>query len=171
MSIVELFSNRRRAIDTEVLQSEYQRLIAIIDAKYEVQDFDGIEELEEKAECLLETLSSYYEQHQSEYEPDESNVVGFLGSVGTGPEAYFSDWEKIIAATYAQGVTPSLGERKYWIDNMRESIRSWIKDYKREISDEQVLEIAKDCYEREKSLRERIKKGPADWVKERDKDV
>lgn len=100
MSIVDLFSNnlQRRAIDAEALQAEYQRLIEIIDAKYEAQDFDGIEELEEKAETILETLSSYYEQHQSDYEPGESNVVGFLGGVGSGPEAYYTDWEQIIAS-------------------------------------------------------------------------
>lgn len=127
----------------KALAEEYDALAVEIDRRYEAGKVKGIEDLEERAEQLLEELSGLYDYYYSEGDPNEGEGFSI-------EERIISVWNKM----------DSFDSREDWISNMRESIRQAVYEGSKVFvnpTDEQVLAIAEDVVRRREALFRRYK--------------
>ena len=127
----------------ESLIRRHERLAAKIDRCYEAGEVEGIENLEAEAEGIHEKLIGLYHTYAEETEWPAGEGIGI---------------EEYLAVTFAQ--RDRFASPEDWIENMRDAIRTELLWLGRDVhpTDEQVLEVAQDAYERRRALRERYKK-------------
>jgi len=135
---------RREWARVESLIRRYERLAEKIDRRYEAGEVEGIENLEAEAEGIHEKLIGLYHTYAEETEWPAGEGIGL---------------EEYLAVTYTQ--RDRFASPEDWIENMRDAIRTELLWLGRDVhpTDEQVLEVAKDAYERRSALIERYRKG------------
>jgi len=132
----------REWLRIKAMAEEYDALAMEIDRRYEAGKVVGVEDLEERAERLLEDLSGLYDYY-TEGDPDTGEGYSI-------EERIISVWNRM----------DSFCSREDWISNMRSSIEIavyqgsgvWVSP-----TDEQVLAIAEDIVRRREALLRRYK--------------
>lgn len=137
------------------LETRYARLAKSIDRKYATGRTAGVEGLEEEAETIHERLVGLYE-HLEEDEPAKD--------VEPDPGEYVSI-EEALAVAY--GNRRNFESDDSWISHLRGIVRygtgihMWPMVPRQDVTDRQLVEAARDAYERRKALRERYLAGRA----------
>lgn len=125
----------------EAMAREYEALAAEIDRRYEAGKTQGIEDLEERAERLLENLVALYDVYvETEDVGEDVSVEEQLAWTWYNPQVFF--------------------DRESWIANMRDAIETAALEEGRVIhpTDEEILAAAQDAAERKAALVERYKR-------------
>jgi|FLYN01.1.fsa_nt_gi hypothetical protein len=115
---------------------KYEELAAEIDRRYEAGLLEGIEDLEERAEYLLEILIALHDVYSQEAESD----------VGEG----VSIEEQLVWAWYNRD---RFATHEDWIEHLKDVVKNV------HLTEEELIELARDAAERRKALIERYRKG------------